>query len=184
MDFHAVKTSAHGVGCALAVLLHHFFDFFLAQGVWHGGGHFAVAAIGHDFGCHRRGCDRFSAAGQVGVRDAAHMPDLRNDFSARRVHGLGDGLPAFDLRVRVNAGCGHIAFAPGRDLGAFADDQARVAALAVVLDVHGAAGDVASGLVGAATGQWGHDHAVGHLDVADAGGLEELGKGVGHVWLS
>ena len=102
-------------------------------------------------------------------------------------YGAGSALVAGrELQVELRAGGGGSPDrVDGDHLGALADDQARIAALAVVLDVHRAARDVASGLVGAATGQRGHDDAVGHLDVADAGGLEELGKGVGHgglIW--
>jgi fatty-acyl-CoA synthase len=37
------------------------------------------------------------AAGQVGVADPTHVPNLRDDFRACFVHGVGDGLPTFHL---------------------------------------------------------------------------------------
>jgi hypothetical protein len=60
-------------------------------------------------------------------------------------------------------------------LRAFADDQACATALAVVVHIHGAAGNVAVCFIGAAARERGHDDAVGYLDVTDACGLEELG---------
>ena len=98
------------------------------------------------------------------------------------MHSLCDGLPAFDLRVGVNAGCGHVAFAYRRDLRAFADDEARATALAVVVHIHGATGNVAMGFIGATACEWGHDDAVGHLDVTDECGLEKLGCRHGLVY--
>ena len=84
-------------------------------------------------------------------------------------------LPAFDLGVRVNAGCGHVAFADRRNLCAFADDEACATALAVVVHVHSATGNIAVCFIGAAACERGHDDAVGHLDVTNACGLKKLG---------
>ncbi len=42
-------------------------------------------------------------AKELGVRDAAHVPQLAEDLAALGVHGVGDGPPAGDLRGRVDA---------------------------------------------------------------------------------
>ena len=42
-------------------------------------------------------------AKELGVRDAAHVPQLAEDLAALGVHGVGDGPPAGDLRRRVDA---------------------------------------------------------------------------------
>jgi hypothetical protein len=52
-----------------------------------------------------RGRDRQRAAGlERGMRDAADMPELEENDRALGVDGIDDLLPAFDLRLAVNAG--------------------------------------------------------------------------------
>ena len=50
--------------------------------------------------CHRQGSTRLKRR----VRDAPHMPELREDAPARLVHAVGDGSPALDLLLRPDAG--------------------------------------------------------------------------------
>lgn len=67
------------------------------------------------------------------MRDAPHVPQLREDAPARRMHSLGDATPACHLRGRVHAGRPGVALPLRADLRAFADDQARSRTLGVVL---------------------------------------------------
>mgnify|MGYP001067956204 CR=1 FL=1 len=51
-----------------------------------------------------RGRDRQIAAEQFGIRNAAHMPELRHHPPAGGVNGIGDLPPAFNLGVGPDAG--------------------------------------------------------------------------------
>ena len=99
VNLHAIKTRANGVGGGLTELLHHLFHFGGGQRVWHGHIDFAVGCVGHPLGLNGRRGHGLYATRQVWVGDAAHVPNLRNDFGACVMHGLGDGLPAIDLGV-------------------------------------------------------------------------------------
>ena len=95
---------------------------------------------------------------KVGVRDAADMPELKEDPAALRMDGIGHLLPPRHLSFAVDAGRIGVALALTRDLGRLADDQAGGRALPVIFGVEFIRGVV---LVGAAAGQRRHDDAVG-----------------------
>ena len=112
------------------------------------------------------------AVEEVGVGDAADVPDLREDVAACVVDGCGDGLPGFDLLLRPEAGDVGVADAQGVDGSAFGDDEAGGGALGVVVG-HDGRGDVVGGA--AQAGERGHEDAVGEVEVADLDGIEEGG---------
>ncbi|MNV40757.1 hypothetical protein D3C71_1323730 [compost metagenome] len=92
------------------------------------------------------------------------MPQLRVYAAAGCVHRVGDAAPAGDLRRRAEAGRAGIALAHGRDIGAFAHDQACAGALCIVVG-HQGIGGVAR-LRGARARHRRHDDAVGQGQAA------------------
>ena len=92
----------------------------------------AVVRKGFAFDRQRRRGDRQRAVVEVRMRDAADMPELREDAAARLVDRLGHLFPAGDLRRRVHARGADIADALRADLGGLGDDQPGGRALGVV----------------------------------------------------
>ncbi len=125
---------------------------------------------GDGAGPHRR-----LAIQEIGVRDAADVPDLHEDPAAPVMHRLGHLLPALGLLGRPDAGDPFVADRLGRDRHAFADDQAGRSALGVVL-CHQGVGDVGVGCPEARQGR--HDQAVGQDEVAESQRIEQGSHGV------
>jgi len=102
--------------------------------------HFAGLRIGLLAGRRVRFARRGGGAGgegrfapkEIGVDDAAHVPQLHDDQAAFFVHGLGGGLPRLGLLVRPDAGGGGPAEAFAADAGRFGQDHARACTLAVI----------------------------------------------------
>eukprot|EP01022_Parablepharisma_sp_SALTPOND_P021765 TRINITY_DN435_c1_g1_i1.p1 TRINITY_DN435_c1_g1~~TRINITY_DN435_c1_g1_i1.p1 ORF type:complete len:1304 (+),score=494.29 TRINITY_DN435_c1_g1_i1:15351-19262(+) len=118
---------------------------------------------------------------QVGMGDAADVPQLQEDVAALGMHGVGHLLPGGDLGLVVDAGGEGIALALRRDLGGLGDDEAGAGALGVVLGSQ-FAGNVAG--LRAAAGQRGHDDTILQLDGAQLYGFEQVAAlaGDGHVY--
>jgi len=76
----------------------------------------------------------FARGQQAHMRDPAHVPQLQCDLAAGGVDRVGDGLPAGDLGLAVDARRVQVALAERIDLGGLGDDQAGAGTLAVVLD--------------------------------------------------
>ena len=100
------------------------------------------------------------------------MPELQHDLAALGVDRVGYLPPALYLLGRPNTGGVRVADAHRCDRGGFADDQACVGPLGVVLDNqvtrHAAR-------LSAATGQRGHDDAVGQFQFANLDRVEKCG---------
>ena len=110
------------------------------------------------FGAHRaRRHGELVARLNVGVGDAAHVPELQEDVPALVVHRLGGEAPAGDLLWRPDAGRADVALALGADVGGFRDDEAGGGTLSVVGRLQ-LAGD--AGIVGTRAGQRRHDDAI------------------------
>jgi hypothetical protein len=69
---------------------------------------------------------------QIGVGDAADVPELQIDAPALVVRRLGGEAPAGDLLGRPDAWRADVALALGADVGGFRDDEAGGGALSVV----------------------------------------------------
>ena len=104
--------------------------------------------------------------------DPAHVPELGEDGAPLGVHGIGHPFPASDLLGAVDPRRPGVALAHGVDLGAFADDQARLGALGVVARHHGV-GHITR-LTGTGAGHGGHDDAVGKVQLAEAQRAEQV----------
>ena len=125
---------------------------------------------------HRHARDRRLAVGLV--RDMAHaadMPKLEKDAPARRVHAVGDELPASDLLVGVDARSVRIALAFRRDLRGFADEKPEGCPLRIVLGLEFAR-NVARRLR-ALAGERRHEDAVRAVEVAQADRVEQVWHG-------
>lgn len=68
--------------------------------------------------------------------NAAHMPQLQRNTATLGVNRIHDAFPACFLLVGPNAGRVHITTGSGRNVGGFANDQARTGALAVISFLH------------------------------------------------
>jgi hypothetical protein len=110
------------------------------------------------------------AIDELGVGDAAYVPDLREDVSAFVVDSLGDGLPGFYLCGRPEAGDVGVAYAERVDGDTFGDDEASGGSLGVVVD-HDGCGDVVGGSAKAREGC--HEDAAGEVEVAYLDRVEE-----------
>ena len=119
----------------------------------------AVAVDLHGRSRHRR-----AAAVEVAVRGAAHVPELEEDASARRMHRRRDDLPARLHRVGIDAGRFEPAVGLLRDRGGLGDDQPRGGPLDVVLR-HGRIRNPF--LAGAAARERRHHDPVGQREVAE-----------------
>jgi hypothetical protein len=119
---------------------------------------------------YRRGRNRQGTAFlQVGVRNAADMPELDEDLAVLRMHGIGDLLPAGDLCVAVNPRGLDITLALRRDLRRLADDQAGARPLSII-SCHQWRRHIAGTRTAAC--QWRHDDAVGEPETAEPIGQE------------
>ena len=78
-----------------------------------------------------RTTDRLAAA-EIGMDQPAHVPQLRDDPPAGVMHGVGDRLPALDLRVVPQAGRIRPAEPFAADPGRFGDDQPGARALRII----------------------------------------------------
>jgi hypothetical protein len=169
MHFHAVETGFQRHLGAMAVGLDHARDLGGFQRPRRHIGalrtHVADVALGRD----GAGRDGQLAVQEDRIGNAAHVPQLRHDQAAGRMHGGRDLAPALDLLGRPQprrVGVAHALRRDGRGLG---QDQARAGALGVVLD-HQVVGHPAR--VGMHARQGRHDDAVGQRQVADAQGFE------------
>jgi len=104
----------------------------------------------------------------------AHVPQLRDDAAARGMDCLGDGLPAFDLRIGPQPRRRRPAEPFLRNSRRFGDDQPGRGALAIIFN-RKFVGDEAG--AGTAARQRRHDDAVGRVDRAK---LDRVKKRCGH----
>src|SRR5882757_6727972 len=109
---------------------------------------------------------------ELGVGDAADVPDLRIDVAASVVNGGGDGLPGFGLLLRPQAGDVGVTDAHGVDGCGLGEDESGARAMGVVVD-HDGGGDVVGGA--AQAGERGHEDSVGEVEVTELDGVEEGG---------
>jgi hypothetical protein len=110
-------------------------------------------------------------ADHLRVRDPSGVHDLGEDDAALGVHGVGDGPPALDLLVRVQARRARVALAHRRGLGALGDDETGPGPLGVVRR-HGGVGTPSAvarlRVIGAMTmrlASWSRPQAVAREDV-------------------
>ncbi|KAE0541638.1 hypothetical protein FH972_027350 [Carpinus fangiana] len=114
---------------------------------------------------------------QIGMRDAARVPELEEDHAPAPMHGIDDRSPCGDLRVRPDAGRHRVAARLRRDVRRLGDDEAGASALPVI--VCGECGRDAL-VIRAASRQRRHDDAVLELQIADRDGLQDrTGRCVG-----
>ena len=106
------------------------------------------------------------------IRDAADMPQLRNDATARSMDGIGDLAPAGDLFIRPDTGCVGIAHALRRDRGRLGENEPCAGALDIIV-THQIIGDAA--FAGTRAGQWRQDDAIRQVQIAGSDRLEKLG---------
>jgi hypothetical protein len=90
---------------------------------------------------------------------------LGEDETARVVHRIGDGFPAFDLRVGEQTRHSRPAATAFADEDAFADDETCRGALPVILG-HQRRGNV-SAVGGASSGQRRHDDPIPEVQIAN-----------------
>jgi hypothetical protein len=105
------------------------------------------------------------AAVDVLVRNPATVHDLREDPAAFGMHCVRDRFPAGNLLGRDDAWLPRVGASCRARVRAFADDQAKRGALAVVL---GNDGGGYPRFAGAETGQRGHHQAVGQFELAES----------------
>ncbi len=163
MHFHAVEARSLGVFRTDAIGLDDVTDFRQLQRArywqWCDGAHQAHVPFSRN-GTRR---DRGFAV-QVGrVGNTAHVPQLQGDTATGVVHGLGDVAPATYLVVGPDAGGVRVTHAHRRHRGGFGQDQAGRGALHVILGHHRVR---YTAFIGTAARQWGHDDAVGQLQIA------------------
>ena len=121
---------------------------------------------------------RLGSAIEQRMTGTTAMPELEDDLAAFLMHGIGDGFPAFDLSIGVDAGLhpeGGIALHDHRGLG---DDQTGAGPLRVVFG-HERRGIVIG--IGTATRERGHEDTVGELQSAGGERGEEV-HGVVEFW--
>ena len=80
-----------------------------------------------------RGHRQLAAGLEIGMRDAAHMPQLKGDLAAGAMHSLGYPSPAGNLRLAMNARRAWIAMRLQADRRGLGEDQARTGPLPVIL---------------------------------------------------
>lgn len=78
------------------------------------------------------GSDRQFAVEKNRVGDAAHVPELADDFTARGMHRLDDLFPRLYLFFRPDPRRIRVAYALRRDRGGFGEDQPGAGALDVI----------------------------------------------------
>src|SRR4051812_21080011 len=111
--------------------------------------------------------------------NAAYVPELKESATACRVHCFGDLGPTFNLCIGEDAGSVGIAEAAACNGSGFCDDKAGGGALLIILRVE-FVGDIAG--AGAATGERGHENAVGQLEASELDG-REYRRRVFHVFI-
>ena len=179
VDFHAVKAGGgDGVAGGGGVVVHDAGQLGHIQRAGHRrfGEHGRAFVQQHGLGLGgdgRRTHWRQAPGLQRGVRHTAHMPELHHDLAAGLVHSMGHLLPAVELLGAVQARHVGITLGLVGDGRAFAHDQAGAGALGVVL--HGEV--VGDGVGRAVARERRHDDAVGQLQVASGGGVEQRGHG-------
>ncbi len=102
----------------------------------------------------------------------AHVPQLGDDPPAFLVYGVGNKLPAVDLRLVPETRRIGPAKAFAGDSGRFGDDQAGAGALRIVAG-HQLVGHALA--AGAGTGQRGHEDPVGKLKRTELERVEKAG---------
>jgi len=125
-----------------------------------------LAGIGADAARRgrRRSRDGFLAIQEIGMDDAAHMPELTDDPATGLMNALDNGLPCFGLRVIPDTRRKRRAQALLADPGRFGDDQAGTGALGIIF-AHDRRRDMFHGRT--AAGEGSHEHAVRSLNGAN-----------------
>ena len=137
MEFDAVKARLVGAFGRMAVIFDHASNFVQRQRAGFGVGHGRAIGVqvtdkGFALGGPDAGRHRGRTVVEHVVADRADVPQLAEDAPARRVHCLGDGLPAVDLRIAEDAGSPGIALPLTADVGRLGDHKPRTGALAVI----------------------------------------------------
>lgn len=179
VDLDAVKTGRFGVLGGFFEAGHDAGDLVVAEFTRRDVGFLAFGRVNFIAGDRNgAGSHRLGSAIEQGMAGTTAMPELEHDLAAFRMHGIGDGFPAFHLRVGVDAGLHperRIAFHDHRGLG---DDQTGAGSLRVVFG-HERRGIVIS--IRTATRERGHEDAVGELQSAGGEWGEEF-HGVVEFW--
>ncbi|MNN34333.1 hypothetical protein D3C81_1481360 [compost metagenome] len=120
-----------------------------------------------------RGCDRRFAIGlQLDTGKTPDVPQLADDFSAGRVHRIGDLFPPGDLRLRPDARRHRIATSLSGNVRRLGDDQTCTRTLSVVSRMH----FIRYAVVGhPAARHGGHDNSIGQLQRAHLHGRKKVG---------
>src|ERR1700742_3685058 len=107
------------------------------------------------------------------MREAADMPELKEDASAARMDALGHLAPARDLLLGINTGSVLISLALMRNLGGFRNQQSSGGPLTVILDGERVRHQTCDRAV---TGQRCHHEAIWKGDRTELERLEEFGR--------
>src|ERR1700733_10586795 len=175
MDLDAVETGRDRVGRALLETVDDAWNLRKFQRPRFGNVREGAADEGLGLGEDRRWRHRCAAVRlQRGMRDAADMPELKEDVAALRVHALGDLAPSGDLLLRINAGGILISLTLLGDLGGFSDQQSGGSALAVIFNRERIGHEA---LQGAIAGQWRHRKTIGKCDRTKLERFKEFGRG-------
>lgn len=113
----------------------------------------------------RRGADGKRTVEEVGVRHAAHVPELKENAAVRAMDGIRHLAPTRLVRVGVHPGRVEPADARVRDRRRFGDEEARLEALRVVIR-HEVVGRTVG--LGSSARHRRHDEAVRKSQRADA----------------
>ena len=172
MDLDAVETGCFGIDCRAAVLLDDARDLGRFQGARCHHRYEAIIGIGLTLRLDGRRRHRQCATElDRGMRDAPDVPQLQEDFTAGRMHRIGNVLPGVHLRVAINARRKDIPLALRGNLGGFGDDQSGAGALHVVFGRQ-ITGDVI--FLGAATCERRHDDPIAQFERTELHWLEQV----------
>ncbi len=172
VDFDAVEAGALGVAGGLRVVLEDRRDLGRAERPRLGDVGESRSDKRLGLGPDRRGRDRRAAVRlQRRVRDAPHVPKLRENAPARLVRRLCHVAPAFDLRLAVEARRPDVALALLADLRRLGDDQPGARALAVI--GRGEFVRRVGSVGGAVARQRRHHDAIGQLEIAEPEGPKQ-----------
>src|SRR5262245_17773809 len=106
------------------------------------------------------------------MRNAADMPELREDVPAGFVHGVSGKLPSLGVAVRENTGREDIALGLFADVGRFRNDEACRGALGVIRGLKLAHVAV---IVSPRSRKWRHDDAVRERQRSKLDGTKQVG---------
>ena len=137
MHFYAIKTGSLGVLGGPLVLLDDPWDLRGLQRTRRRHLDKAIFGVGATFSLdRRRRYRRFAVGLQLDTGKTSHVPQLTDNFAARRVHCVGDLFPAGHLFLRPDSRSHGIATSLGRNVRRFGNDQAGTGTLSVVSGVH------------------------------------------------